>query len=668
VKRPNQLQWQLREPNAFILGLLILVVTFCLYIPATRYGFVNFDDEQYVYENPWVNQGLSVDSVKWAFSSTHAANWHPLTWISHMADSSLWGGLNAGGHHLTNILLHSLNALLLFLLLKCMTQRLWPSWLAAALFAWHPLHVESVAWVAERKDLLSTLFLLLTIWAYAQYVHRRAINRYVLALALFALGLLCKPMIVTLPCLLLLLDYWPLRRCQPSTEPGMGAQSTFFRLAVEKLPFLALSLAASVVTIIAQHSGGAIKTFDQASLSMRLVNSVAAYGWYVVKMLVPANLCVFYPLPPSPPYAAALGSGIVLAGLTWIAIRFRHLYPWLPVGWFWFLGALVPVIGLVQVGGQAVADRYTYVPLIGLFIIFSWSLGRWIEVRPSVRPWIISLTGVLLLSCLVATSIQLRYWQSGIPLFTRVLEVNGDSAFAQNSLGVALSNAGRGREAIPHYLTALRFQPDSIHAHYNLGVEYADVGDLDHAAEQFYAALKISPRSESLHNNLGVVLAKEGQVEKAVEQFKAAIDCNPTYPKSYLNYARALEQQGQFGLAITNYNLALQRDPNSPEIVNGLANLFATCTEAKWRNPPAAVQLAGRANAMTQFQVSTYVATLAAAYAAAGDYAKAAENADLARRLAEAQGMTDLAAKLQTDLESYKARLKSEVQRDSPPK
>ncbi|HUD82741.1 MAG TPA: hypothetical protein VMQ67_04530, partial [Candidatus Saccharimonadales bacterium] len=270
MKGRNTVQWQLKEPNAFFLGLLLIVITFCLYVPTTRYEFVNFDDEQYVYENPWVNQGISADSVKWAFSAMYAANWHPLTWISHMTDSSLYG-LNAGGHHLTNIILHSLNSALLFFLLNRLTRRLWPSWLVAALFAWHPLHVESVAWVAERKDLLSTLFLFLTLWAYAQYVSLRAINRYLLALAFFAMGLLCKPMIVTLPCLLLLLDYWPLQRV---TKPSRDALRTLLSLTIEKLPFFAMSLAASIVTILAQHSGGAIKTFDQASLPLRLVNSV----------------------------------------------------------------------------------------------------------------------------------------------------------------------------------------------------------------------------------------------------------------------------------------------------------------------------------------------------------------------------------------------------------
>jgi tetratricopeptide (TPR) repeat protein len=595
----------------------------------------------------------------------YAGNWHPLTWISHMADCSLWG-LNAGGHHLTNIILHSLNSALLFFLLHRLTQRLWPSWLAAALFAWHPLHVESVAWVAERKDLLSTLFLFLTIWAYAQYVKDRAIHRYVLALALFAVGLLCKPMIVTLPGLLLLLDYWPWRRFRPSTEAGRAARPAIFRLILEKLPFFALSLGASIITILAQHSGGAIKTFDQVSLPLRLLNSAAAFGWYVAKTFVPMNLCVFHRLPASPPYTAATGSLLLIAGLIWLAVRMRYQCPWILVGWFWFLGTLVPVIGIIQVGHQAVADRYSYVSLIGLFIILSWGLDRWIQIRPSVRSWLISLAAVSLLLCVVETRIQLTYWQNGIALFTRVLAVDGNSAFAQNGLGVALSDDGRGREAIPHYEEVLRFLPDSTPTHYKLGVEFADIGDLNQASEQFSAALRLSPHDESLHNNLGAVFAREGQLERAIEQFKAAIQCNPTEPKSYFNYARALEQEGQFGLAITNYNLALERDPNSPEILNGLANLLVTSTQSKWNNPSAAVPLAERANALTRFQVSPYIATLAAAYAAAGEYSKAVENAELARRLAEAQGMRDLATRLAVDLESYKARQKSEMRRDTP--
>jgi tetratricopeptide (TPR) repeat protein len=620
---------------------------------------------QYVRENPWVNQGLSVGGLKWAISAMYASNWHPLTWISHMADCSLWG-LNPGGHHLTNVILHSLNAALLFFLLHRLTRRLWPSWLTAALFAWHPLHVESVAWIAERKDVLSTLFLFLTIWAYAEYVRHGAIYRYVLALALFAAGLLCKPMIVTLPCLLLLLDYWPLQRLQPSAETG--GRRSMFCLILEKLPFFALSLAASIMTILAQRSGGAIKTFDQVSLLMRLVNSAAAYGWYVTKTIVPTGLCVFHSMPSSPAYAAAIGSLLLIAGIAWLAVRMRVQHPWILVGWFWFLGTLIPVIGIIQVGHQAVADRYTYVSLIGLFIILSWGLDLWIKIRPSLRSWAIGLAAVSLLLCIVETRAQLTSWQNGIALFTRILAADGNSAFAQNGLAAALSDAGRGREAIPHYEEVLRLLPDLGPTHAKLGIEFVNIGDLNHASEQFSAALKLSPNDESLHNNLGVVLAREGQLERAVEQFKAAIQCNPTYPESYLNYARALEREGQYGLAVTNYYLALERDTNSPETLNGLAHLLATCPQPKWNNPSAAVALAERANALTRFQVCPYIATLAAAYAAIGEYSKAVENADLARRLATVQGLQDLAAKIESELESYKARQKSEIRRDMPVK
>jgi tetratricopeptide (TPR) repeat protein len=427
-------------------------------------------------------------------------------------------------------------------------------------------------------------------------------------------------------------------------------------------------VAASIVTILAQQSGGAVKTFDQASPALRLANSVAAYGWYLAKTFVPVNLAVFYPLPHSPPYVAAIGSLVLIAGFTWLAVRWRRQHPWILVGWFWFLGMLVPVIGIIQVGAQAVADRYTYVPLIGLFIILSWGLALWLEIKPALRSWVISLAAISLLLCAMGTRIQLTYWRNGIALFTRVLTVNGNSAFAQNSLAVALSNDGRGPEAIPHYEEALRLQPDSVFAHYNLGIEFANVGDLDQASNQLSEALKLSPNNESLHNNLEVVLAREGQLARAIEQFKAAIQSNPTYPKSYLNYARALEKEEQFGLAITNYSLALERDPNSPEILNGLANLLVTCAQSQWRNPAAAVPLAERANAVTQFQVPPYLATLAASYAAVGNYAKAIENAELAQRLAVAQGMQELGTKLEGDLAAYKGRQKSEAPRVTPPK
>jgi protein O-mannosyl-transferase len=642
-----------RLRNEVGLSLLLMVVTFCLYLPAILYHFVNFDDEQYVYENPWVNEGLSGASIRWAFSTMHASNWHPLSWISHMIDSSLYG-LNAGGHHLTNILLHTVNALLLFLLLNRMTHRLWLSWLVAALFAWHPLHVESVAWVAERKDVLSTLFLILTIWAYTRYTERPGAQRYLLALCLFGIGLLCKPMLVTLPCLLLLLDFWPLRRLEDFKLPqGVVGRTKLLPLVIEKLPFFAFSLAASFVTIIAQRSGGAIKDFAHVSFSSRLLNAAAAYGWYLAKTILPINLSVFYPLPKDIHYVAVISSILVIGAMSYWAILRRRKQPWLLVGWFWFLGMLVPVIGLVQVGGQAVADRYTYVPLVGLFIMFAWGLADALEEIPSARPWGIGAASVALLLCIGTTRSQLAYWKDGMTLFTRVLAVTGNSAFAQNSLGVALSNSGRGGEAILHYEEALRLQPDSIHAHYNLGIEYADMGNLKQAAHHFSEALKLSPRNESLHNNLGVILAQEGEVPMAMEQFKAAIECNPTYPKSYLNYAMALEKEGQIALAITNYKLALERDTNAPEALNNLARLYVTTPDAQMHR--TAVQLAERANKLTRFQVASYVETLAAAYAAVGSYSKAVTNAAWAHKLAEVRGTKKEADKIKAELESYKA-------------
>jgi tetratricopeptide (TPR) repeat protein len=387
---------------------------------------------------------------------------------------------------------------------------------------------------------------------------------------------------------------------------------------------------------------------------MRLANAAAAYGWYLVKTVLPTNLCVFYPLPKSLPYIVALSSALVIAAVSCWAIAWRRKQPWMLVGWFWFLGTLVPVIGIIQVGGQAVADRYTYVPLVGLFVMFAWGASAALEEAPSARPWVIGAAIAALLLCVATTRSQLRYWKNGVSLFTRVLAVTDDSAFGENSLGVALSNDGKGQEAIPHYEEALRLQPNSVHAHYNLGIEYANLGDLKQAAHHFSEALKLSPRNESLHNNLGVILAQQGDLPSAIEQFKTAIECNPAYPNSYLNYAMALEKEGQIDMAITNYNLALERDPNSSEALNNLANLYVTSRDAKRHN--TAVQLAERANYLTRYQVFTYVETLAAAYAGVGSYSKAVTNAEWARKLAEVRGTRKQADKIKAELESYQAQ------------
>jgi len=573
-----------------------------------------------------------------------------------MLDCSCYGSF-AGGHHLTNIILHSLNALVLFVLLRRLTASLWASAVVAALFAWHPLHVESVAWVAERKDVLSTLFLLLTIWAYASYTRRPTIPRYALTLFLFALGLMSKPMLVSLPFVLLLLDYWPLGRIASVCTTGneVKAAKSIRTLVIEKLPFFALALAISIVTVMAQGSGGAIKTTEQVSWSMRVPVALTAYMGYLGKSIWPANLSVFYPLPTSPPLAAGVCCALALAGITGVLLRWRFRFPWMTVGWLWFLGTLVPVIGIVQVGTQAMADRYTYIPMIGLLLLVVWSFLHWGKSIPGIRALAFVLALGSAISCLVLTRVQLSYWHDSISLFTHALSVTTNNPVAHHNLGLALANTGRSAEAIAHYQEALRLRPNSALLHYNLGIEMASAGKFDQAAFHLSEALKLDPKSEKLHNNLGVVLAQQGHLEAAMKEFQRSIQLNPDYPKPYLNYGMAMETQGLAAAAVTNYAKALELDSNWPEALNKLALLLATCAEPDLRNPPMAVKLAERANQITRSDFPTYLDTLAKTYAAAGKYTNAVSIGELALQKARSRHLEELQRKLGRDVEAYRA-------------
>jgi protein O-mannosyl-transferase len=643
-----------------LLGVLMAVATLALYWPVTGYDFVGLDDDLNFYENPWVKSGLGWSTLKWSLTTMYGADWHPLVWISFLLDSSIYGPF-AGGPHLTNVCLHALNSFLLFLVLARLTGSPWPSLTVAALFAWHPLHVESVAWITERKDVLSMLWWILAIWAYARSVEerkgqnppgRRAKGHvfYILAVLFFALGLMSKAMVVTLPFVLLLLDYWPLRRWDFASE-----RRIWLRLLIEKLPFFVLALAGCVVTVIAQHAGGAIKSFEEVPLYLRAVNLPVAYASYIGKTLWPDHLCAYYSLPARLPLWPAIGAGLALAGISGLLIRWRRQYPWLMMGWFWFLGTLVPVIGLVQLGRHAMADRFMYIPSIGLFIMFAWSVNYWLVSRPRARTLGGAVVAVCLVCCALATQRQMACWRDSFALFTRILSISKDCWLAQNDLGIALSSAGRREEAIYHFKEALRIDPSMARTHYNLGIELAGAGKLDEAMVQFSEALKLNSHNEQLHNNAGVVLAQLGKMGQALDQFKAAIQLNPQYPKPYLNSARAWETLRIFGGAVTNYAKALQLEPDSTETLDRFALLLATCPDSQWRNPAEAVKLARRANELTRAEVPDYLATLATAYAAAGQYSNAVTTAELARQRAAAHNLGTLAARIDTDLQFYKA-------------
>jgi hypothetical protein len=544
---------------------LLSLLTVAVFGQVLGHGFLHYDDGVYVTENLAVRSGLGPESTRWAFTSLHRSNWTPLTWLSHMLDVELFG-LRPAGHHGTNLGLHLTNTLLLFALLRRMTGALRRSALVAALFAIHPLHVESVAWVATRKDLLSTLFGLLAIWFYAAWLGSSRGRDQALSLLFAALGLMAKQMLVTLPFLLLLLDYWPLRRLSTgSQEPYAGKEgngrarrgrqsppaASLWSLVREKLPFFALSLAAAAIAFVAQDRGGSVADLEALSLWRRLDNAVLAYATYVWKTLYPTGLCVFYPFPSSPHSSGALAAALAgLAGVTLLAVfPLRGLrYP--AVGWLWYLGSLVPVIGLVQIGGQAFADRYTYVPLIGLFIVVSWGIADLLksELLKGRVPekWRVSdrafTTVCLVLPCVLALTAwkQVQHWRSDTTLFEHALTVTEGNFTAHNNLGNVLLEQGKPLEAIRHLEAALQVRPSSPKAHNNLANVYKDLGRSEDALRHYQLALREAPDAFQVHFNLAGALVVAGRNDEAAWHYARAAELEPALAPRVEQQLRAL--------------------------------------------------------------------------------------------------------------------------------
>jgi hypothetical protein len=537
-----------------LLVLTILVV----FWQGVKNDFTNFDDNQYVTENQHVQAGLTWKNLVWAFTTTHSVNWHPLTWLSHMLDCQLYG-LNPAGHHLTSVLLHSASTVLLFLVLQWITGGRWRSAFVAALFAVHPLHVESVAWVAERKDVLSGFFWMLTLGAYACYVNRPTLSRYLLTLLCFVLSILAKPMAVTLPFVLLLLDYWPLNRLTLNRQVHDKASlvdkeflsptsDRWFatNVVIERLPFLVIAALASIVTFFIQHSSGAAKSLIQYPLTERITNALVSYASYLGKMIWPQNLAVFYPHPGQSltMWQVAL-AGLLLLVVSAVVIRAGRRHPYLPVGWFWYVGTLVPVIGLIQAGDQGMADRYTYIPLIGVFIIISWGVSEFVKNWRHGRIVLALTASTLLLALSICTLLQIRYWKNDITLFTHALEVTENNFVAHNNLGAALARQGKLKDSIPHFIEALRIFPEYERAHFNLGLARDKQGEIDEAIFHFTEALKIKPDYPEAHNGLGVALARQGRLEEAIVHFKAALQLQPDNGNARANLDHAIDLVGK---------------------------------------------------------------------------------------------------------------------------
>jgi Flp pilus assembly protein TadD len=538
-----------RRRLQLLVCLFLIVPTVAVYWQIRSHDFLNYDDDSYVTENRHVQGGLTWKGITWAFTTTHASNWHPLTWLSHMLDCQLYG-LNPKGHHLTNLLLHIANTLLLFLVLKRMTGALWRSAFVAGLFALHPLHVESVAWVAERKDVLSTFFWMTTMWAYVRYVECPRLGRYLLVLLLFSLGLMAKPMLITLPFVLLLIDYWPLSRFQfghgeaqrPKSVILSHPMSPFLHLVREKIPLL-----------------------DVLPLQVRLANALVAYMSYIGKMIWPVHLAVFYPHPGMPPLWQAAGAGLLLLCVSVVVIRAARRSGYLAVGWLWYLGTLVPVLGLVQVGSQAMADRYTYVPLIGLFIVVAWGVAD-LAARWRYRRLVLATSaGVVLLALTACTWLQVGHWRHGISLFEHTLDVTANNYLAHLNLGVVLGKQGSLKEATEHFSRGLKIKPNMGALHTNMGLALYKQGRLEEAIDYLSRALQIKPHSAEAHNNIGLALAKQGRLDEAINHFSRALQIKPDDSEARYNLGLALGQQGKPEQALSHYSKTLQMEPDNVE-------------------------------------------------------------------------------------------------------
>lgn len=558
----------------FIVGALILA-TLLVYGQVANHQFISLDDDLYIRDNPMVARGLTLEGIGWAFTTFHAANWHPITWLSHMVDSQLFG-LNAGGHLLVNALIHVTNALLLFLFLKQVSRTRWRSAIVAALFALHPLHVESVAWAAERKDTLATLFGLLSLLAYARYATTGTWKRYLLVTLWLGLGLMAKPMLVSWPFVFLLLDYWPLRRL--AWQPADGVKRfvrAWLPLIREKLPLFCLVGASMVVTYLAQAHGGAVRGFADAPISLRLCNALVSYAKYVFLTVWPNGLSVYYPFPSTglPTWQPAVAF-VLLVAITVIAIHEATKRPYLIVGWLWFLGTLVPVIGLVQVGGQTMADRYHYIPSIGLFVALIFGLGDLAIARRVGSVTIAVVTTVVLSLCGSLTAIQVSWWRDSVTLFERTLSMTSDNMVIQYNLGHALGQQGKFDRAISHFREALRITPDFFDALINMGVTLSEQGKPAEAITYYHRALDREPASAKAHMQLALALVKQENGDEALQEFYKAMELAPNDADVRTNLGLMLARQNKLSEATAQLNEALRLNPSSAEAHNNLGLVF----------------------------------------------------------------------------------------------
>jgi tetratricopeptide (TPR) repeat protein len=596
--------------------IFLVVLTWLVFGQTLWHDFINYDDPRYVYENTRITSGLSISGIAWAFTHIHSLNWHPLTTISHMLDCQFYG-LKAGWHHFTNVLLHSLAAVLLFVALRAMTGgpgrtgSIWRSALVAAVFAIHPLRVESVGWIAERKDVLSGVFFMLTLLAYVYYVRLPRVGRYLLVVFVFACGLMSKPMLVTLPFVLLLLDYWPLDRIK-----GRG-----WKRVLEKIPLIALSAVSSIITFLVQK--GAVGRTEELPILERINNAVVSYALYIWQMLWPVNLAVFYPHPENRlPLWEIISSLLVLICITAVVIALRKQRPYLITGWLWYLGMLVPVIGLVQVGWQGHADRYTYLPQVGLYIAVTWAVAD-LTVSWRYQRTIMSTAALLTIVVLSwRASVQTWYWRDSETLFRHALAVTTNNDVAENNLGIVFLPRGKVDEAISLLQSAVDLRPDNSPAHENLAKALLQKGQVADALIHYHKLLELQPDNIEVHNIVGTVLVQQRRVREGVEEWQKV--------------------------------LAVQ--PDNGNALSNLAWVFATSPDESLRDGTKAVRLAEEALRISAGRIPIIFRTLAAAYAETGRFSEAIQTAQRGIELANSQGNPGLAAELQGNIALYQER------------
>jgi Tfp pilus assembly protein PilF len=620
----------------------------------SRFDFVSYDDAAYVSENRDVQQGLTQEGIAWAFTTRHAGNWHPVTWMSHMLDCQLFG-LNANAHHSINLLAHVANVLLLFNLLRRTTGAIWQSGLVAVLFAVHPLHVESVAWIAERKDVLSTFFWLLTVWVYALYTGRRQFGIYILSLAVFWVGLMTKPMLVTLPVILLLLDYWPIGRFVKKTS--------WQSLALEKVPFLLLSGISAIVTFVAQKDGGAVASVEQIPINLRIENAVVSYAAYLFKTIRPMDLAVFYPFDPQLPTWKVASSALALAAISILVIACARRRPYLATGWLWYLVMLLPVIGLVQVGAQSMADRYSYLSLVGIFIMLTWGISEAADYTNARTGRVLfsmvlrySAAGLLILALAARSWFQVGYWRNTTTLFEHAWQVTKNNYIAFIHLGIVASEEGRFDEALDYYRKTLNICPNYPLVYSEIGTTLLRQGRIDAAIRAFRHSLNMKPDNPRVYNNLGIALAKQNKLEEAVEYFIKALSIRPDDDQAHQNFIRALTKMDDETKMIAKYREALKISPDWIVEMVRLSWLLATRPESNPEDQAEALRMAEKARDLDRGKDPVLLQTLAAAYARNRRYEDAVKAATEAVESAEDLGEPKLANQIREQRKLYRAR------------